>query len=324
MKKISVIIPVYNVEKYLEDCLESVIKQNYKNLEIILINDGSLDNSLKICEKYKKKDDRIIIINKKNEGVSSARNTGLKIAKGEYISFIDSDDFLLDKNVYSEMICLIEEEKVDLVHCDALYYYSDIKNYPVNNLKSILGILKVMNSEDLFLISLKNNILYAPVCFNLYNKELLDKNKIYFREGIYHEDEEFTPRVLLTAEKVAIYKKEFYGYRQRENSIMTSGNNLKKGKDLIQIAEVLATYIEKIENLELKQKFGERISGFIIFQAFKYKFNDLSDTQIDIVNKYSYSKNMRIRAKLMKIILKLFYYVETQYRKLRKIDKKAI
>ena len=247
MKKISVIIPVYNVEEYLESCLESVIKQDYKNLEIILINDGSLDNSLQICEKYKKKDNRIIIINKKNGGLSSARNEGLKIAIGEYISFIDSDDFLLSENVYSEMIKLIEDTNADLVQGDALKCYSDTEKILLLKLKDRVDFRNIMTSEELFLVSLKNKITYAPVWLNLYKRELLNKNKIYFKEGIYFEDEEFAPRILLNAKKIAIYKKEFYGYRQRENSIMSSGDNPKKGQDLIETAESLSGYIEKIE-----------------------------------------------------------------------------
>ena len=99
MKKISVIVPIYNVEKYLEKCLESIINQTFINLEIILINDGSTDFSGSICEKYKNKDNRIILIHKKNEGLSAARNKGLSIATGDYISFVDSDDFL-DLNMY--------------------------------------------------------------------------------------------------------------------------------------------------------------------------------------------------------------------------------
>ena len=320
---ISVIVPVYNVESYLEECLESIIIQTYSNLEIILVNDGSTDNSGKICDLYNKKDNRIKVIHKENGGLSSARNEGLKIATGKYISFIDSDDFLLHKNVYSEMINIIERENSDLVHGDALKYYSDLKKESFNNLKNRGNFIGTLDSEEFFLMSL-NKIIYAPVCFNLYRKELLDKNKLYFKEGIYHEDEEFTPRVLLAAKKVSIYRKEFYGYRQRKNSIMTSGDNPKKGRDIIEIAETLAPYVEQIKNEELRQKFGERISQFIMFRSYIYKFNDISDAQINIVNRYSYSKGMKIRAKLMKINLKFFYYIETKYRRLKKIDEKAI
>lgn len=114
--KISIIVPVYNVEKYLSQCIESIINQNHKNIEIILVNDGSTDKSGDICDKYSLKDNRIKVIHKKNEGVSIARNTGLKVATGEYIAFVDGDD-LVDKDIYTRLINVINNSKYDLVMC---------------------------------------------------------------------------------------------------------------------------------------------------------------------------------------------------------------
>ena len=112
-KKISIIIPVYNVEKYLSRCLESVINQSYKNIEIIIVNDGSTDNSFDICNKYKKKDKRVILIDQNNQGLSGARNTGLKHATGEYICFIDSDDYV-EKDYVEYLYKLIVKDDYDL------------------------------------------------------------------------------------------------------------------------------------------------------------------------------------------------------------------
>ena len=112
MSKVSIIIPVYNVEKYLDKCLKSVLNQTYKNIEIIVINDGSTDNSLKICKKYK--DKRIVLIDKENGGVSSARNKGLELASGKYITFVDSDDWL-ELDAIENMVSFIEKENVDFV-----------------------------------------------------------------------------------------------------------------------------------------------------------------------------------------------------------------
>ena len=117
---LSVIIPVYNVEPYLEQCLDSVINQTYKNLEIICINDGSSDNSLKILEKYQKKDSRIKLINQKNKGLSEARNAGLDVAKGEYIAFVDSDDYL-ELNAYKEAMKVMLQDKNPLILYDYLF-----------------------------------------------------------------------------------------------------------------------------------------------------------------------------------------------------------
>ena len=114
--EISIIVPVYNVEKYLSQCIESIINQNYKNIEIILVNDGSTDKSGDICDSYSLKDNRIKVIHKKNEGVSIARNTGLKVATGEYIAFVDGDDFV-HEYIYTKLINIINNSKYDLVMC---------------------------------------------------------------------------------------------------------------------------------------------------------------------------------------------------------------
>lgn len=112
--KVSIIVPVYNVEKYVERCIESIIKQSYKNLEIILIDDGSKDNSGKICDEYAQKDNRIKVIHKKNGGLSDARNTGLNIADGEYICFIDSDDYI-HKDLVKDNLEKLIQQKADMI-----------------------------------------------------------------------------------------------------------------------------------------------------------------------------------------------------------------
>ena len=115
--KLSVIIPVYNVSEYLRQCLESVINQTFTDMEIILVNDGSTDNSAEICAEYKQKDPRIIFIQQENAGLAAARQAGLEIAKGEYITFVDSDDWL-ELNMYERMLCAAEKENVDIVFCN--------------------------------------------------------------------------------------------------------------------------------------------------------------------------------------------------------------
>lgn len=119
---LSIIVPVYKVEKYLRQCLDSIVNQTYENLEIILIDDGSPDNCGKICDEYAQRDNRIKVIHKENGGLSSARNIGTQIAKGEYITYVDSDDWL-DKNMYSELISALEKYNLDMVRCEA--YTSD-------------------------------------------------------------------------------------------------------------------------------------------------------------------------------------------------------
>ena len=126
MKKISVIVPVYNVERYLKRCIESIINQTYKDLEIILVDDGSTDSSGNICDEYKKIDKRISVIHKKNGGLSDARNEGLKVVTGTYIAFVDSDDFL-DLDMYEYMQKNIEKENADIVICGTKIDYDNGK-----------------------------------------------------------------------------------------------------------------------------------------------------------------------------------------------------
>ena len=153
--KISVIVPIYNVEKYLEKCLGSIINQTYKNLEIICVNDGSTDNSLEILKKYSNQDSRIIIIDKKNGGLSSARNEGLKIATGEFIGFVDSDDYI-ESNTYEECILKFKEDiTIDMV-CFSFKFVYENSEHIINS--------KIVNSP--FEGKLDNNIIYMSLSFN--------------------------------------------------------------------------------------------------------------------------------------------------------------
>lgn len=125
---ISIVVPVYNVENYLDRCVKSIIAQVYTNIEIILVDDGSSDNSGKICEKWKEKDKRIIVIHKKNGGLSSARNAGIEIAKGKYIAFVDSDDYI-SKNMYSELYRVLKQNNSDIAICGRKYVWDNGKRY---------------------------------------------------------------------------------------------------------------------------------------------------------------------------------------------------
>ena len=145
---ISIIIPIYNVEKYLSKCIESLVGQTYKDIEIILINDGSPDHCLSICEQYSKKDNRIIVIDQENKGVSAARNAGLKMAKGEYIGFVDPDDWIA-VDMYEGLHSVIKQSDVDMVICGYEYYSEDgaldeKRKYPIRE-NEIINQKEVMN-----------------------------------------------------------------------------------------------------------------------------------------------------------------------------------
>ena len=216
MKKISVIIPIYNVEKYLKRCIESVIKQTYSDLEIILVDDGSQDGCAKICDEYKKKDERIIVIHKKNGGLSDARNVGLKVATGEIISYIDSDDYL-DLDMYEKMIKAMEEKNADIVVCGTNIDYED-GHTKVKCEKEE----KSFNREEA-LIELNSFKSFDMAVWNkLYKREVVDN--IEFPVGKKSEDYFVMYQYFARAKKVVIINQAKYHYFQRSNSISRGKN----------------------------------------------------------------------------------------------------
>ena len=233
---VSIVIPIYNVENYLEKCLDSVIHQSYSNIEIILINDASPDNSIEICEKFQNIDPRIIVVNKtNNEGISAARNTGLDICKGQYITFIDGDDYIAEK--YIEILYNgIKQEKAKI----AVGNIKKTDIHTVHNLdynlheKTFLNIssydaVKNMYSkeEDIF-------NLYVLVTGKLYDKSLFEN--LRFPIGKVHEDEFLNYRLYFLAVNIAYCKIDLYYYVQRANSFTSTKYTIDK--------------ISKIESLE--------------------------------------------------------------------------
>ena len=207
--KVSVIVPVYNVEPYLDKCLNTLVNQTLKKIEIIIVNDGSKDNSEKIIEKYLKKyPEKIKYIKKANGGLSSARNEGLKYASGEYIGFVDSDDYV-SLNTFNLMYKKAKEKNFDLVVCNLNYVY-ETKTKMVS-----AGLDKDLENED----EVKKNIvfLYPAVWNKLYKKEILDSLK--FKEGIWYEDVEFNFRVYPRVKSIGYVDKPLIQYVQRESSI---------------------------------------------------------------------------------------------------------
>ena len=224
MDKISIIIPVYKVEKYLDRCLESVVNQTYQNLEIILVDDGSPDNCPAICDEWAKKDKRIKVIHKRNEGVSVARNTGLKAATGEYIGFVDSDDFIFPE-MYEKLYKSIKKTGADLAQCRFQRIFSNGEIIP--------SIIKKFKLEEIF-TEKKDFFKYlfgGGISFYVVNKLFSIKilNNVFFPKGIgCNEDMVFTYRSLKNAQKIVLINDIFYNYDvSREDSATKIGFNLK-------------------------------------------------------------------------------------------------
>lgn len=217
-EKISVIVPIYKVEQYLNRCVDSIINQTYTNLEIILVDDGSPDNCPKICDEYIKKDNRIKVIHKKNGGLSDARNAGLKVATGYYISFIDSDDWI-DLNMYKNLINLLVEYNADIVECEVKYAYDD-DIYIENNYNNIKCLDKISAHKAL----IKNEI--RQTVWNKIYKAQIVKN-VEFEKGKYNEDEFWTYKIIDLSKKIVKTSEIYYYYFQRPGSIMNSKYSIK-------------------------------------------------------------------------------------------------
>lgn len=209
MPKVSLIIPVYNVENYIEKCLNSVVNQTLKDMEVIIVNDGSKDSSKQKIEKYLKKYPRIKYLEKENGGLSDARNYGMQYATGEYIAFLDSDDYV-EETMYEEMYNVAQKEAADMVECNFIWEYPDKKREDIGS---------VYNSKREMVEKAR------VVAWNkLIKRELLEKTCVKFPIGLRYEDVEFFYKLVPYLEKVSFVKKCFVHYIQRGNSIANTQN----------------------------------------------------------------------------------------------------
>lgn len=218
---ISVIVPVYNVALYLRRCIESILEQTYTNFELILINDGSSDGSEEICNTYQSEDERITVINQANQGVSSARNRGLQIARGQYICFVDSDDYI-DKSYLEVLYGLITEYNVDLAIVDREKVYENSLRKEENNITHVPDSL--MNGEGL-IIRLYEKDIFKSVWGKIYTKNIT--RELFFRDFKFGEDIEFNYKVYNRVGKAVKSGRKLYKYFQRKGSIVHSPFSMK-------------------------------------------------------------------------------------------------
>lgn len=216
---ISIIVPIYNVEPYLQKCVDSVLNQTFQNYELILVDDGSTDNSSKICDEYANKYDYITVIHQNNAGVSAARNTGLDSSKGEYIFFLDSDDWI-ERNALEKLISLIKKNNLDLA-------IIEIKETDNENIVFEKSDEIIFYSGDEILKFFFNEERLSIVVWNkLYKKELF--NKLRFPVGLRHEDEWVSSDIFCKAQKIAFTKQACVFYRQHIGSYMHSPFSLER------------------------------------------------------------------------------------------------
>lgn len=297
--KISIIVPVYNVEKYIKKCLDSLVNQTLKEIEVIVVNDGSPDQSQKIIDKYVKKYPNIIkSYTKENGGQGSARNFGLTKAKGEYIGYVDSDDFV-ELDMYEKMYNKAKEKDLDIVICGS---------YNVDE----ISLNKEIDLDNITFEDKKTNAFFGRMAVwnKIYKRQLLEDSKAEFRSKVWYEDLDFTVKALSYAKKIDYVNEPFYDYLIRQGSTMNNSNvdrnleillafdqvikdkKLKKYKDIIEYLAIDHIYISAIVRILIadasKNKKIENINKLI-----EYMNNNFSDFKN---NEYLYlmSRNRKI------------------------------
>lgn len=280
-KLISVVVPIYNVEKYLEEALNSIVNQTYKNLQIILIDDGSTDQSGVLCDKYAKRDNRITVIHQKNSGAGAAKNTGLELIKGDYFSIIDSDDYI-ELNMYEKMIGYMESYHADVVQCLFRNVFVNrrvdrnfiIKSKPIRKIR-----------RNKFLKEYLYDWKYAIFANKIFKTSLL-KN-IRFPVGRKIDDEFFTYKLICNAEYVVNTKEVFYNYRMRQSSVMN------ENADKRLILDRIDCFVERYEYVsehypKLEPLYYQKLADTLIY--YKNTFPGKSEKIESLINKYPIKK----------------------------------
>lgn len=285
MEKVSIIIPVYNTEKYIEKCLNSVINQNYSNIEILIIDDGSTDKSLQICNKFKEQDKRIEILQTNHQGVSNARNLGIEKSTGKFVIFIDSDDWI-ENNLIKDAIHIYNEYNVDIVFYDMKVLNNDKNGKKIYSRNTPKGVFSLENIIDYLILSEKFN---SP-CNKMYKKELIKDIKFdnYITIG---EDLLFNINYFKNVKKIYISDKKLYNYIIHKDST-THTYKENKYNELIKVNNELKSWII---NSNMKNKKINNIFNYVRLKNICSCLRDLKNENCKYSKneKYEYIKNIK-------------------------------
>ena len=277
---ISVIVPVYNVEKYLEECLESIKRQTYTDIEVILVNDGSIDRSKEICERYCEKDSRFKLVNQENKGLSGARNRGMLESKGEFISFVDSDD-VLKEDMLEQLMKQMTSEDIDIVEC---WYTNEKQELELSTPKNVKTIFQGDSKEALVSLC-KDNIVRLNAVAKLFRRQVIVN--FPFLEGLFYEDVYGGIGILKHIRKMVKINYIGYYYRVRQGSIMNREFNIKN-LDLF-------TICDKLEQLYQGDTFAlayihRRLFHLVLMHVVDYHIfegNPYKEKYVEYLNRYA-------------------------------------
>lgn len=281
MEKISIIVPVYNVESYVEQCLYSLVNQTFKDIKIIVVNDGSTDNSQNIIDNFiRDYPDKLIAVYKENGGLSSARNYGLRYAHGEYLGFVDSDDYV-ELDLYERMYNLVQKENADLIVCNIEYFYEDNSRHAFIS----RGLNDQWNSDY------QKAALLSPLfAWNkLYKREIFMDNDLRYPQGLWHEDIPVTIKMIINTKKIIALDTVGIHYRQRENSIMNAKYNPKM-HDIFKILNMTLTEVKQADKLieyhdEIEYLFIEHLLFYGAFRFLRSNgYNKLLPEAVKLIN----------------------------------------
>lgn len=300
---VSVIVPVYNVEKYVGECIESLIGQSYKNIEIILVDDGSTDSSGQLCDVYAGKDIRIKVIHKENGGLSDARNAGIDSAGGVYFSFVDGDDFLA-KDAILKMISGMKEKKCDISVCNMIRYFENGETEPFYIPSNTL---KVLNSTDRF-----ETLSQPSVCNKIFKADLF--SSVRFPKGKFYEDTYVYHTLVYNAKTIVLTGYDGYFYRSRRSSILGQNVMTDRYFDFIEAVWLRTTFLLK-KNI---QPYGDE-ACLSLYAAVANAEKNISRTEenrykhFDALQKYMVaykqlikSKNISLKQKIRLWLLRYF------------------
>lgn len=284
---VSVVLSVYNIENYIEECLNSIIEQTYTNLEILCVNDGSTDNSLQLLNEFSKKDDRIKIIDQANQGLSSTRNAGISNATGKYIYFIDGDDFISENYIQAMVNCL-EKGNAKAVHNPnyTIYYEKDHSKNEVVNVY--------------FKDSFETNRITHSTWSKLFDLSFLKETKLNFYEGLKHQDYEFWNKFIAHLDTLSFCHEEMYFYRQRLDSITYNSKTQKAYKNhiLVCIDSIYSYYSENKGTLNFKPLYIALLDDHLNYQNKRFRLKFIMQTR-SILKKFdSYYKTNIIKAQI--------------------------
>ncbi|GEN76168.1 glycosyltransferase family 2 protein [Chryseobacterium hagamense] len=295
---LSIIVPIYNVEMYLKECIDSILNQDFNDFELILVNDGSPDNCGEICDNYALLDNRIKVIHKVNGGLSSARNSGIEIARGEYLSFIDSDDFISEDYYLKNMEYLNENNDVDMLVLQVCHYDGN-KNRIVKNIPQLL-----QDKDSIFNYLLSMNYIGAA-WLNIYKKKIF--NTIRYPEGSIYEDGYILPDIIQSIKKLYLSNVGIYYYRNRENSIMTKKKSLGNWNDILKTHKKQLDFCYSLN--DNKQLFLEKYIVChlaIIYASLEFSSADFNEFIVKFEN-YDYTLSHLLRSKMSsRNIVKLY------------------